>query len=475
MSSKCGEMMKNEIYENIKKNIIRLVEQSRLDEAMSLLDQYVELCPHDIESYSIYANIFVGRKNYDEAEEAIISGLSYDFNNMELLFNLATILELKSEKRQAKKIYELVSKKTDNVEICQFSSNALLRLEETNSAKQDIKIFQGTIEIANQMNTLVEGLKKKGFAVEGANYYANYLQYNDAFVPEFLRTGYNKDSFEKEAKRFCIRKIFHNDIFHFHFGTSLTTDNLDLVYLKELKKKTIMHYWGSEIRQKSIAGKKNPYVVVKDENEKQIIENIKRISSCVEHCIVADLELKQYVQNYYPNIHFLRTAIDLNNYSFVGVANSTKKKMKIVHAPTHAEAKGTRFIIGAVERLKSEFDFDFELIQGMKHEEAKRIYRESDLIVDQLCFGTYGVLAIESMALGKPVICYLNEEYLESYSANELPIINANPDTIYDVLKQCLKNREGLVEIGLQGRRYIEKYHAVETVTKELVKIYHQL
>lgn len=331
------------------------------------------------------------------------------------------------------------------------------------------------MEIANQMNVLTQGLTNIGICAEAVNYYPNYLQYNNTSFPNFLRKSYTQEQLEFAAKRFCIEKITENDIFHFHFGTSLTLNNSDLPILKNLKKKTIMHYWGSEIRQKSIASTNNPYVVVKDENEKKIIENIKRISSCVEHCIVADLELKQYIQNYYPSIHFLRTAIDLNNYSFVGVNNSTKRKIKIVHAPTHAEGKGSRFIVDAIERLNSEFVFDFQLIQGMKHAEAKNVYREADLIIDQLCTGTYGVLAIESMALGKPVISYLNEEYLESYPAKELPIINANPDTIYDVLKQCLKNREKLVGVGLQGRRYIEKYHAVDRVIDELVKIYQKL
>ena len=39
--------------------------------------------------------------------------------------------------------------------------------------------------------------------------------------------------------------------------------------------------------------------------------------------------------------------------------------------------------------------------------------RESDVVIDQILMGTYARLAIESMALGKPVICYLREDLFE--------------------------------------------------------------
>jgi hypothetical protein len=45
-----------------------------------------------------------------------------------------------------------------------------------------------------------------------------------------------------------IKCFFKYDIFHFHFGFSLLPNNLDLPILKLFGKKTLMHYWGSDIR-----------------------------------------------------------------------------------------------------------------------------------------------------------------------------------------------------------------------------------
>jgi hypothetical protein len=136
----------------------------------------------------------------------------------------------------------------------------------------------------------------------------------------------------------------------------------------------------------------------------------------------------------------------------------------VIHAPTHRDIKGTRFVMDAVSRLKAEgVQFDFTLVEGMPVEEARRIYARADLLVDQLLVGWYGGLSVECMALGKPAICYLREEdlrYVEAGMREQLPIIRAEPATIYQVLKDFLTTRQHqLTEIGARGRTYVERWH----------------
>ncbi len=51
--------------------------------------------------------------------------------------------------------------------------------------------------------------------------------------------------------------------------------------------------------------------------------------------------------------------------------------------------------------------FEFTLVEGLHREEAKRLYERADLFVDQLILGWYGGVAVELMALGKPVIAHI--------------------------------------------------------------------
>jgi glycosyltransferase involved in cell wall biosynthesis len=136
----------------------------------------------------------------------------------------------------------------------------------------------------------------------------------------------------------------------------------------------------------------------------------------------------------------------------------------LVHAPTHGRVKGTRFLTEAIGRLKAEgVKFRFSLVADLSNAEAKRIYETADLLVDQLLAGFYGGVAVELMALGKPVICYLRESdmhHLPVGMYEDMPIINADPNSIYAVLKEWLTVRKTeLRERGVQSRAYVEKWH----------------
>ena len=76
----------------------------------------------------------------------------------------------------------------------------------------------------------------------------------------------------------------------------------------------------------------------------------------------------------------------------------------MVHAPSSRRRKGTDHVVRACDDL----DVDLVIVEGL-HEEALARYRDADIVVDQLHAGWYG-LAIECMALGKPVVTFLHDE-----------------------------------------------------------------
>jgi hypothetical protein len=175
---------------------------------------------------------------------------------------------------------------------------------------------------------------------------------------------------------------------------------------------------------------------------------------------------------------FMPYAIDTKSYEHV-----KKKDISlplVIHAPSHRGAKGTKYILAAVEQLRAEgVLFDFLLVENLSNSEAIKVYEKSDLVIDQLLAGWYGAFAVESMALGKPVICYLRENDLHlipTKMRDELPIINANPDSIYAVLRDWLKKWHSNYETKeILGRRFAARWHDPVQIAGKLSEDYRRI
>jgi glycosyltransferase involved in cell wall biosynthesis len=151
-----------------------------------------------------------------------------------------------------------------------------------------------------------------------------------------------------------------------------------------------------------------------------------------------------------------------------------------LHAPSHRNAKGTHYIIDAVNRLKDEgILFDFILVEGRSNADARLLYEQADLVIDQLLAGWYGGLAVEVMALGKPVISYLRRSdlvFIPPEMREELPIIEADPFSIYSVLREWLTVRLGdLMERGARSREYVERWHDPARIARQMKADYDRI
>ncbi|MDQ0255333.1 glycosyltransferase involved in cell wall biosynthesis [Evansella vedderi] len=268
------------------------------------------------------------------------------------------------------------------------------------------------------------------------------------------------------------------DIFHFHFGKTFLPDHSDLAYLKKLGKKMVVQHRGSDVRRLSIARDqyKNPYVKIKKKfkNEKKVVAVLKKMSSYIDHAIVADHELLPYVKDFYKHVHIIHQAIPLDDFEpkYPSVSNHTPL---IVHAPSHYTVKGSEFVINAIKRLyKNGYTFRCELASKLPHDQLKELYKEADIIIDQLRIGSFGVASLEGMALGKPVICYIRNDLTNTYP-QELPILNASPKSIYKVLKKIIVNPDQRYKLGVKGRQYAEMHHDLQQIASQLAILYEKL
>jgi glycosyltransferase involved in cell wall biosynthesis len=238
------------------------------------------------------------------------------------------------------------------------------------------------------------------------------------------------------------------DVFHFYFGLTLVPKRLQFPILDMYGKKSVFHYLGSDIRGKTPGE----------------LAYGKRASAE----IVGSYDAIRWV----PEAHVVPNGLDLSKYQ--PVEPPRNNPIRVVHAPTSRQKKGTEWIVEACKGLSVELD----IVENTRHDEAVERYKQADVVVDQLNAGWYGVFALECMALGKPVLTFLHDEAVrrtENAFGVDVPLVPTTKETLADDL-HVLIERPGLRdEIGQRSRAYVERVHDANAIADRLIAIYGSL
>jgi glycosyltransferase involved in cell wall biosynthesis len=244
------------------------------------------------------------------------------------------------------------------------------------------------------------------------------------------------------------RLLPQTDIFHFYFGLTLVPKSLQFPILRALRKRSVMHFLGSDIRGKPPAE----------------LAWARRAGAR----IVGSYDAIRWV----PDADVVPPGIDLSDYT--PAPPSDNPRPVVVHAPSSRRRKGTEHVIAACEQLPVEL----EIVEGLHHDEARRRYERADIVVDQLNAGWYGLFAIEAMALGKPVVTFLHEEAVartEEAFGVRVPIVSATADTLVERLRPLAESAEERRRIGSESRAYVERVHDADRLADRLLDIYARL
>src|SRR5947207_3650641 len=221
--------------------------------------------------------------------------------------------------------------------------------------------------------------------------------------------------------RALARLLPGTDVFHFYFGLTIVPRRIQFPILKAARKKSVFHFLGSDIRRKT--PEELTYARVADAR------------------IVGSYDAVRWV----PDAHVVPPGIDFSRYA--PAPPSRNGRVLAVHAPSNRRKKGTDVVIAACEEVGVELD----IVEGVRHDEAVKRFARADVIIDQLNAGWYGLFAIESMALAKPVLAFLEEDAVERTErafGTSVPVVNVTKETLASRLRE-------VVDAGPDERRRI--------------------
>lgn len=196
------------------------------------------------------------------------------------------------------------------------------------------------------------------------------------------------------------------------------------------------------------------------------------------HHVIGGCDWVDYLY-FWHTLTLSHIVVDMDHFPRVPPkVRASQDPFKILHAPNHRSLKGTRFFIEAVEALKVEGEnVELVLVEKVSNQRVLELMREADLIADQLIIGWYAMFAIEGMAMGKPVLCYLRPDLKHLYygagliEKDEIPLIECDICTVKEVIRSLLRQTDLLQKTGDRSREFVKKHHSTESLGLVFKKI----
>jgi hypothetical protein len=359
---------------------------------------------------------------------------------------------------------------------------------EEDSAKKP-RIFIGLIEIAGYYANLSRGFQQLGFESVFYNLVPHpfkyggdeassrlvrlirWLQGKRSELPRNSVIGLSLLSLQALLKTLLLcSAVVKYDIFIMGFGSSFFSSFLahyDLLILRLLKKKTICVFHGSDTRPPYIDGAimlPTTTYSIDDcirltEKRKKRFRTIDRFASTIVNSAAAG----HFHERVF--VSFMRLGLPYQPPSVEEhrVVQENGKPIRILHAPSHPEAKGTHQIRKIIESLRSKgYQIEFIEITGMPNNVVLEELSRCDFVVDQLYsdFPLAG-LATEAAFRGKPTVVggyYAKEIYRDLPAAWVPPSHYCLPANMAQAIETMITSKRCRLHLGRQAKEFVETH-----------------
>ncbi|MGW6196172.1 hypothetical protein ACWF0M_08475 [Kribbella sp. NPDC055110] len=245
-------------------------------------------------------------------------------------------------------------------------------------------------------------------------------------------------------------------------GVSDASDDIETMLGKGIDVSLLFH--GSDIRLPSRHAKRErwspftPGDELTDRLEPQARRHAELVESLHLPVFVSTVDLLDDV----PNAQWLPVAIDPTPWQQAARPLFAGEKPVVAHVPSNAKLKGTEEIDAVLTGLHESGQIEYRRITGVPHEQMASVIGDADIVVDQLRIGLYGVAAAEALAAGRIVVSYVGDavrQRVRSLTGREVPIVEADPDTLGDVVTGLIADRDAAAEAAAAGPGFVAELH----------------
>ncbi len=343
-----------------------------------------------------------------------------------------------------------------------------------------MKVLIGPLNVASQPYYLARALRERGVDATCLTYGEHAFGYQTDWVRQIpnepaARAEMFADTVKETlAADFEIYHLFQKSLFFSY--PSRNFDKLhgfDVPLLKARGRRVAYRFTGWEVFGRALDLANNPYSAYRHGWDGGFSEDLKAdylefLREYVDVFMVTDPLMREHC----PEAEIVPRVLPMGDFDEVGVERVDRPL--IVHAPSNAAYKGSRFVLEALENLRQAgVPFELKLLEREPFEKALEWYKRADIVIDQMLIGWHGVLALECMALGKPVAAYMRPDLADA--PGRIPIWNLNLDTIEDRLRTLIEDVDLRLSLAARSRPYVQATHSEDVVIPRLIGVYEDM
>lgn len=162
-----------------------------------------------------------------------------------------------------------------------------------------------------------------------------------------------------------------------------------------------------------------------------------------------------------PYAHLLPVVIDSGLWQ-TSAPILERTRPRVLHVPSNPLVKGTAEIEPVLGGMHAREEIEYIKTTGLSHAEMPPLFSSVDIVLDQFRLGDYGAGACEAMAAGRLVISHVSRQVrdvIRHETGVRLPIVEANIDTLDQVLRDVMDDRERYRALAAEGPNFVLRVH----------------
>jgi len=186
------------------------------------------------------------------------------------------------------------------------------------------------------------------------------------------------------------------------------------------------------------------------------------------------LVIAQYHERFFPLARVVPNIVPINEDAYAPCKETTgeiiayspsinKSAWDTIQNGSRFDTKGAPETIRLLKQIQSRHkNVQLQIITDKPHSECMRLKRESTLAIDDLITGSYHLSSLETLAMGKPTLCFIDQRteniIKEITGCNEIPWVNTKIEEAEYILDAFLSDAGLRQSFGRESRKWMERY-----------------